>query len=81
MHVPKVEERRIICSWKNGYAQYSLTLPKKFVESLKAKKVTSLYVIYDGVLIAFPANIVSKDELIALLNIQNELEKLLAKEV
>lgn len=82
MQIPKVEERSIISASKKGYMQYSLTLPKKFADSLKAKGITSLFVVYNGVLIAFPENVVSAEEkLIALLKLYNELEKLIAKEV
>ncbi|MGB9854456.1 MAG: hypothetical protein ACPLRY_06610 [Candidatus Bathyarchaeales archaeon] len=81
MQVPKVEERQIISTVKNRrYLQHSLTLPKKFADSLKAEGVKSLYIMYGSkVLIAFPET-VKQDELIALLKLNIELEKLLSKE-
>ena len=80
MHIPKVEERSIISASKNGYMQYSLTLPKKFADTLRANGITSLHVMYgENVLIAFSSTI-KEDELMALLKLHTNLEKLLAKE-
>jgi allophanate hydrolase subunit 1 len=77
----KIEERRIIATKKpSGYIQYFLTIPKDYAEKLKAQGIASLYIAYNNVLIAFPANSVSERDLLIFLQAHSELEKLLRKQ-
>jgi hypothetical protein len=82
--VPKIELRKIHEN-KHGdgdrYTQFILTIPKEFAKRLKAKGISSLYVMYgERVLIAF-SSAIKEEELTDLLKLNIELEKLLAKEV
>jgi len=78
--LPKIEIRKITETKPDGYAQYTLTLPKEFAKRLKAKGITSLYVVYDEVLMAFPSGQVTEQDVIAFLKAHPEIERLLSKE-
>ena len=66
---------------KHGsYTQYVLTIPKKYAETLEAKGVSSFYVVYNDVLVAFPKGLASETDLVTFLKLHPELEKLLTKE-
>lgn len=83
MSVPKVTVRKVHENKHGrggGYTQYLLTLPKEFANKLKAKGITSLYIVYDYALMAFPYGLVTEQEVIAFLKAHPELEKLLTKE-
>jgi hypothetical protein len=80
MSLPKIEIRKIMETKPGGYAQYTLTLPKDFAKRLKAKGISSLYVMYgERVLIAF-SSAIKEEELADLLKLNIQLEKLLSKE-
>ena len=80
MNLFKIEVRKIHEN-KHGrggcYTQYLLTLPKDFAKKLKAKGVTNLYLVYNEALMAFPADKVTEQEIIAFLENLPEIEKLL----
>ncbi|MEM1589902.1 MAG: hypothetical protein QW175_05745 [Candidatus Bathyarchaeia archaeon] len=78
--IPKIEKRKIIETKPSGWTQYFLTLPKAYAKALKAKGERDLLVVYDGVLIAFPANTVTENELLTFLKLHPELLKLIIKE-
>jgi ATP:corrinoid adenosyltransferase len=80
VNLPKIEIRKITETKPDGYAQYTLTLPKDFAKSLKAKGITSLYIIYDEILMAFPFGLVTEQEILTFLKAHPEIEKLLTKE-
>ncbi|RLI45341.1 hypothetical protein DRO69_05520 [Candidatus Bathyarchaeota archaeon] len=80
MNLPKIEIRKITETKPGGYAQYTLTLPKEYAKRLKAKGITSLYIVYNGALMAFPASQVTEQELMAFLKAHPEIERLLSKE-
>jgi hypothetical protein len=55
MTIPKIVEHKIIQMRKrDGTTQYTLTLPKEFAESLTKEGITSLYLVFDRGLGAFP---------------------------
>jgi len=84
MSTPKITVRKIHENRHGrggGYTQYLLTLPKEFVDKLKAEGVSSLYIVYgDGSLMAFPAGKVTEREVIAFLEVHPEIERLITKE-
>jgi hypothetical protein len=81
MCFPRVEERRMIKAFKrDGYVQYGLTIPKKYAETLEARGVSSFYVVYNDVLVAFPKGLASEADLASFLKLHPELAKLTAKE-
>jgi len=83
MSTPKITVRKIHENRHGrggGYTQYLLTLPKEFVEKLKAEGVNSLYIVYgDGSLMAFPAGKVTEREVIAFLEVRPEIGRLITK--
>lgn len=55
MIIPKIVEHKIITMRKrDGSTQYTLTLPKEYAESLTKDGITSLYIVFDKGLGAFP---------------------------
>jgi len=80
MSFPKIEERRIIKAVKrDGYVQYGLTIPKRYAEALEARGVSSFYVVYGDVLVAFPKGLASESDLASFLKLHPELVRLTAK--
>ena len=84
MTAPKITVRKIHENKHGrggGYTQYLLTLPKEFVDKLKAEGVGSLYIVYgDGALMAFPAGKVTEQEVITFLEARPEIGRLIRKE-
>jgi len=55
MSIPKIEERKIVEMRKSdGSSQYIVTLPKEYAENLKGKGISSLFIIFNYGLGAFP---------------------------
>jgi len=77
VEIPIIEKRKIYEAKKHGYSQFVLTLPKAFAETLKADGEDSLVLVYNGALLALPANSITKDELLEFLKLHLELERLL----
>jgi hypothetical protein len=81
MSIPKIVEHKIVEMHKpDGSTQYIITLPKQYAQTLKAKGVDSLFIIFNYGLGAFPKhNQLTEKALLTFLQKHPELQRLFSE--